>query len=493
MSKKEATEETLYFWNTSAESYSEGVRKELKDHAISDKWVRKILENAPDREKLRILDIGTGPGFFTINFARLGYDVHGIDISPEMVNVAKRNAADAGVQCDFRVMNANTLDFPDGSFDLVINRNVSWTLPDMFECYREWKRVLAPGGRIVVFDSNHYINHTDPEKARIMRMNMRRKIIAGEEPNDHFDFHVRWKYWEEDVPNIGVKRPDYDRNLLLKLRFVRIRTEEPVFPEDEFVDTGTSTPTFMICAEKPDEDTENDYIVNEYWDAVAGTVSGRAVRRLADGTAARTAEAISAYIPAGSKVLDIGTGSAPIAIELAKKGYEVTGIDRSSAMMEMAKITAEENGADVDLAVADARNLPFEDGSFDSVLLRNILWNSYHPQRIVCEAARVLRKGGIMVIEDGNWMSDISEWESSHEDRSAFPNYRKRDAGLGAFDVINEYYAKLPLNKASRPAWDKEAVAEAGLSVESCEGFDDPMVTDDLAPLKQGFILVAKK
>lgn len=493
MSKKEATKETLYFWNTSAESYSEGVRKELENKGISDKWVQKILENAPRKENLRILDIGTGPGFFTINFAKLGYDVHGIDISPEMVNVAKRNAADAGVKCDFRVMNANTLEFPNESFDLVINRNVSWTLPDMFECYKEWRRVLTPNGRIVVFDSNHYINHTDPEEARIMRMNIRKKIIAGEEPNDHFDFHVRWKYWEEDIPNIGVKRPEYDRNLLLKLRFVNIRTEEPAFPDDEFVDTGTSTPTFMVCAEKPDEDTERNYIVNEYWDAIAGSVSGRAVKRLADGTAEMTAKKLSEHIPPGSTVLDIGTGSAPIAIGLAKEGYRVAGVDRSSAMIEMAKMTTEENNVQIDLSVADAQKLPFDDGSFDAVILRNILWNSYHPQRIVCEAARVLKKGGIMIIEDGNWMRDISEWESSHEDRSAFPNYRKRDAGLGAFDVINGYYAELPLNKVSRPGWDKEAVTKAGLSVESCEGFRDPMVTDDLEPLKEGFVLIARK
>ena len=82
MAKKEATESTLNFWNESAESYSAGVRKELKNKNINDKWVQKILENAPRKKVLKILDIGTGPGFFTINFAKLGHDITGIDISP---------------------------------------------------------------------------------------------------------------------------------------------------------------------------------------------------------------------------------------------------------------------------------------------------------------------------------------------------------------------------------------------------------------------------
>lgn len=493
MAKKEATESTLNFWNESAESYSAGVRKELKNKNINDKWVQKILENAPRKKVLKILDIGTGPGFFTINFAKLGHDITGIDISPEMVRVATENAASEGLKCNFRVMNANTLEFPDETFDLIINRMVSWTLPDLFECYREWRRVLVPNGKIIVFDGNHYINHFDEEKAKKMRLHMRDIMLRGEEPNDHYDFHVRWKYWEEDIPNIGINRPSYDRNMLLKLRFINIFTEDPAFPDDDWADTGVGTAAFMICAEKPNQDQENRFILNEYWDAIAGAVSARAVKRIRDGSAAATAKAIAKHIPQGAKVLDIGTGSAPIAIELSRLGYDVTGVDRSPAMIDMARLTAEENKAVIKLAVADAEDLPCKDGTYDAVVLRNVIWNSYHPQKVVCEAARVLKKGGIMVIEDGNWQADIAKWEAAHEDRSAFPNYRKRDAGLGAFEVINEYYSKLPLNKESRPAWDKEAVAKASLETVSCEEFDDPMVTDDLAPLGKAFILAARK
>ena len=112
------------------------MKKELENKNISDKWIKKILENAPDKDKMRILDIGCGPGFFTINLSKLGHDVTGIDISSEMVTVAKENAEEQGLTCDFKVMNANTLEFPDNTFDLIINRVVTWTLPDLYECYR---------------------------------------------------------------------------------------------------------------------------------------------------------------------------------------------------------------------------------------------------------------------------------------------------------------------------------------------------------------------
>ncbi len=61
------------------------------------------------------------------------------------------------------------------------------------------------------------------------------------------------------------------------------------------------------------------------------------------------------------KILDIGCGTGRHAIELAKRGYNVTGIDLSESMIEKAKEKARISGLDVDLQVADARNLHFED------------------------------------------------------------------------------------------------------------------------------------
>ena len=491
---KEASKSTLKFWGESARGYKEGVKKELKNRETSDRWIKLILDNAPEKDVLKILDIGTGPGFFTINLTRMGHDAVGIDVTEEMVQVAKENAEEQGLKCDFRVMNANSLDFPDGTFDLIINRVVTWTLPDTFECYREWRRVLAPGGRILVFDANHYANLFDEEKARIMRKSMREHVKAGLEPyTDHFDFHVRWTYWEE-CPMIGTPRPEWDRNMLFKLRYVNIIVQEDLFPDEKREDRGTSGPMFMVRAEKPGQEDEDEYIVNEYWNAIAGTVSGRTAVMIAGGSAGSYAGEIAKRIPAGSKVLDLGTGSGAVAVPLSKMGFDVIGADRAFAMIEMAEVTAKECDAPAEFVNADAYDLPFEDGSFDAVVMRNVVWNLFHPEEALEEAVRVLKKGGRMVVTDGNWQAHIADWKASGADPSLFPNCKSRDLGLGAYDVIEKYYARLPLDVASRPAWDKDVLGKLGMEVEECSAFEDPMITEDLRPvLGRGFVLVLRK
>ncbi len=489
---KEAGKSTLQFWGESARGYKDGVKKELENRRHSDKWIQKILDNAPMKEKLRILDIGTGPGFFTINLSRLGHDVTGIDVSREMVMVARENAAEQGVKCDFKVMNANQLEFSDNTFDLIINRVVTWTLPDLYECYREWRRVLAPNGRLVVFDANHYANIFSEDKARTMRLMMRSHLLEGKEPfSDHFDFHVRWGYWG-DCPMIGTPRPEWDMNMLKKLLFTDIVVEENLF--GDFEDRGISDPMFMIRAEKPSIEEENDFVVNEYWDAISGCVSARAVKMLQEGNADAYVTAISEGLPAGAKVLDIGTGSGVVAIAMAKAGFSATGVDRAAAMVEMAELTGKEQGSSAVFRRADAEDLPFDDGEFDAVVLRNVVWNSYRPENILREASRVLKKGGTLIITDGNWQGDVVSWEDSHPDSDEFPNCKKRDLGLGAYDLINVYYNRLPLNLESRPAWDSVFLKGLGMTVERCVPFDDPLITADLKSiLRSGFIIVASK
>lgn len=70
----------------------------------------------------------------------------------------------------------------------------------------------------------------------------------------------------------------------------------------------------------------------------------------------------------GSKILDIGCGTGRHAIELARRGYNVTGVDLSEAMIEKAKEKAEDAGLNVDFQVADARSLPFDE-QFDLTIM----------------------------------------------------------------------------------------------------------------------------
>ncbi len=63
-----------------------------------------------------------------------------------MIVNSKQLAKEENVSCRFLVMDAEKLEFEDGSFDVVISRNLTWTLPHVKEAYGEWRRVLKRRG-----------------------------------------------------------------------------------------------------------------------------------------------------------------------------------------------------------------------------------------------------------------------------------------------------------------------------------------------------------
>ena len=127
---------------------STGFANLRKAELHSDKqllWHQEITRHLPQNRKLKILDIGCGAGFFGILLGQK-HRVTGIDLTPEMIEAARSLAAAERSNAEFMVMDAEALDFADASFDAVISRNVMWNLPHPETAYREWLRVLKPGG-----------------------------------------------------------------------------------------------------------------------------------------------------------------------------------------------------------------------------------------------------------------------------------------------------------------------------------------------------------
>jgi SAM-dependent methyltransferase len=113
--------------------------------------LRKLVGPALDRGYGRSLEIGAGTGYFSLNLLKAGVvrEATCTDISPGMVSVLASNAERLGLDVRAARADAESLPFPDGSFDLVLGHAVLHHLPNLSRAFSEFHRVLAPGGRIV--------------------------------------------------------------------------------------------------------------------------------------------------------------------------------------------------------------------------------------------------------------------------------------------------------------------------------------------------------
>ena len=150
----ERKERIVSYWEKRSGDFLEHKRAELHS-PMSERWLYEIKNQLPQDRNLRILDVGCGAGFFSVLLAKEGYQVTGVDLTPDMVENARTLAEEEKTDCEFFVMDAENLRFADESFDVVISRNLTWTLPDVKSAYREWVCVLKKGGILLNFDANY--------------------------------------------------------------------------------------------------------------------------------------------------------------------------------------------------------------------------------------------------------------------------------------------------------------------------------------------------
>ena len=148
--KPDVKEQVAAHWDRRAPTFDGDFGHSIGTPAERAAWDRILdLVLGPPGDAL---DVGCGTGFLSFELAGRGHRVVGVDFAPSMLAEARRKAAGSAT-IRFEQADAEQLPFGARSFDLVISRHLLWTLPHPEQAIDEWIRVLRPGGRLVVVDS----------------------------------------------------------------------------------------------------------------------------------------------------------------------------------------------------------------------------------------------------------------------------------------------------------------------------------------------------
>lgn len=162
-----------------------------------------------------------------------------------MILHARELAKEEQADCEFQVMDAENPEYDDDTFDFVISRNLTWTLPDAQKAYKEWMRVLKPGGVLLNFDANYgAVDFTDTSDLPKNHAHNQIENTLMQECEDikrqlSISNYARPAWDLEALSNSGVQQFQIDVGVSQ-----RIYSEKNAF--------YNPTPLFAVCGKKGD-------------------------------------------------------------------------------------------------------------------------------------------------------------------------------------------------------------------------------------------------
>jgi len=254
------------YWDRRAVDYDENVRNILYSPRENREWKRifsqglgsvkmngaELKDAKMTSAEMKILDVGTGPGIVATILSSLGNQVTGIDPSREMLERAGINAKRSKQPLVFVQGDAENLPFMDGSFDAVVCRFVLWNLPHPDKAMIEWKRVLRPGGKVLVIDGTWYDHDDSPLKIKLWQFLSTPLIMLTERRIPRYssmNSEIKESLW-----STVARRPQADVRLLERAGFEKIHVLEDIYRKSltnlDYLKNGHWGRTFMITGVK---------------------------------------------------------------------------------------------------------------------------------------------------------------------------------------------------------------------------------------------------
>lgn len=141
---------------TDAERASDSYFDEIEERRYLTHYHLPELFESMDGEGQQLLEVGCGIGVDSMQLAKRGFQVTAVDLTENALAVARQFAGHRGVTINFQLGNAEGLDFPDESFDVVYSFGVLHHTPDIERSVAEVHRVLRPGGTAQVMLYHRY-------------------------------------------------------------------------------------------------------------------------------------------------------------------------------------------------------------------------------------------------------------------------------------------------------------------------------------------------